>query len=111
MKFVIYYHETDIPHYDLMIDNGEALETWRIQEDLFFDFISGCAVIYEKINNRENTNLKMEAPVDCGAGNVVIADQGEYSRDPDNRIILNGSKVNGTIVFNKSAGTMAIVRI
>ena len=109
MKFIIHHLVTDPPHYELMFDNGESLETLSIPEDSFFDLISGCAVGYEKIDTARNRPLIDNGPLSCDKANVEIADQGDYTLESENKMVLNGNKIRGTLALDPGNCTIEII--
>ena len=95
MKYVIRHHMTEPPHYEFMFGKGDSL---KIHEDFFFDLISGCEVEYEKGSGKAADSAGTE-----------IADQGEFSRESDTRIVLRGEKIQGTLVLDPGSKTVSII--
>ncbi|MBW8036205.1 MAG: hypothetical protein FVQ79_11390 [Planctomycetes bacterium] len=76
-RFVIQKHvrRTDV-HFDFMIEQGECLQTWRI--DTAPDKFTHDAVNAEKIPDHPLRFLTYEGPVNEGKAAVQIADSGTY---------------------------------
>ena len=96
MKFAIHYNATEVPFYDLIFDDGKAVETLRIPEDFFFDLMSGSPVEYEKISGAADSPK------------AEITDSGEFTRENGN-IVIKGGKTKGRLSFDKGAGTMTLL--
>jgi hypothetical protein len=108
MKFVIHHHITKDTHFDLMIDNGESLDTWQVHEDDLDRLIQGEAVSAELIEPHRRDYLEYEGPVSRGRGRVEIYDRGEYriilSEESFLSLMLKGKKFIGKIEIKKITG-------
>jgi len=77
-RFVIHLHTTaDGRHYDLMLEAGAALATWRLERlpDALGD---GEALPAEALPDHRPAYLTYEGPVSRGRGSVQIADAGTF---------------------------------
>jgi hypothetical protein len=102
-KFVVQRHEKqDSPvHWDLMLEAGEILETYRIgrtPEEWGIEPIEA-----EKIFDHPHKFLNYEGPVNKGKGNVIITESGTYhlvTRD-ENKLTLefSGKILKGRFIF------------
>lgn len=74
--FVIHVHRGyGADHYDLMIEQGQALATWRLA-DRPEDLPSGTAMPAEKLADHRSAYLEYEGPVSQGRGEVSRLDRG-----------------------------------
>jgi len=91
-RFVIQKHvrQTDV-HWDFMIEQGESLQTWRI--DTAPDKLTDDAVHAQKIPDHPLRFLTYEGPVNEGKATVQIADSGTYR-------ILENNEGNITLDMN-----------
>jgi len=105
MKFVIHHHLTVPDHYDLMIEKGDALLTWRILSREFTKFLRGLPVHAERIRDHRKDYLDYEGPVSCDRGRIEVYDSGEYAGDASDSVIF--LPINGTIL----KGTLSIKEI
>ncbi|MHC5146547.1 MAG: DNA polymerase ligase N-terminal domain-containing protein [Planctomycetota bacterium] len=76
-QFVVIEHTTsDGVHWDLMLDRGEVLWTWRL--DTTPGKIAEKAVSAERISDHPRRFLAYEGPVQNNTGQVAIVDKGQY---------------------------------
>ena len=76
-QFVVIEHTTsDGVHWDLMLDRGEVLWTWRL--DTSPDKIAEKAVSAERIADHPRRFLGYEGPVQNSTGQVAIVEKGQY---------------------------------
>lgn len=105
MKFVIHLHETVESHYDLMVERGDALVTWRIPRREFPSFLSGSEIPAERIQDHRKMYLTYEGPVSCERGRVACYDSGEYSElcwnEKNIEIFLRGAIIFGNLSIRK----------
>jgi DNA polymerase Ligase (LigD) len=99
-RFVILTHDWPFPHYDLMLESGDMLRTWRLSGPP----IEGQAVIAEPLGNHRLAYLDYEGPVSGGRGRVERWDWGslEWRRDDD--------IIEVRIVGMRLAGVISLVR-
>lgn len=89
-KFVVQEHTTaDSAHWDLMLESGDALQTWRLHTNP--DKIVNDSADAVKIFDHPLKFLTYEGPVNEGKGRVQIADVGTYeiTRQTDDQIEIN----------------------
>ncbi len=101
-RFVIQQHEMpDGIHWDLMLEKGDKLWTWRID---IHPAHMHQAVTAERIFDHPLKFLTYEGPVQNGTGNVVLTDKGRLCfHDIDGETILfslYGSLVNGRFALH-----------
>lgn len=103
MKYVIHHHVTECSHYDLMVEEGDTLLTWNINEDDFDDFLSGLPVTGERINDHRKFYLDYSGPISCGRGTVSSCDSGFYEIKIKNenifQLILQGDRLKGLLTI------------
>jgi hypothetical protein len=108
MKYVVQHHITVNPHFDLMIDNGESLDTWQVHEGDMDRLISGKTITAESIEPHRRDYLEYEGPVSQGRGRVEIYDTGEYSdiiREKTHlSLLLKGERLRGKMEIRETAG-------
>lgn len=73
-RFVILSHDHPFPHWDLMLEHGDALRTWRL------DGVPrpGALLGAEPLPDHRKTYLDYEGPVGGGRGAVAQVDAGNY---------------------------------
>lgn len=77
MRFVVLRHETrDGVHWDLMLDRGAALATWRLAEAPSRE--REAAIAAERIGDHRREYLEYEGPVSGDRGTVRRYDEGVY---------------------------------
>lgn len=74
-RFVILEHDHPFLHWDLMLEDGSALTTWRLLEPVE----SGKWLPAEDLPVHRIAYLTYEGPVSNNRGNVRRIAQGEYS--------------------------------
>ncbi len=76
-KFVIQKHTRGLDvHWDLMLESGDCLQTWRLDKGPGQILNSAAEAI--KIIDHRLKFLTYEGPVNNGEGNVQIAEAGTY---------------------------------
>ncbi len=77
-KFVVQQHTTaGSVHWDLMLESGDALQTWRLETNPAE--VVSHSVEAAKIFDHPLKFLTYEGPVNQGKGQVKIADAGTYT--------------------------------
>lgn len=107
-RFVIHIHRGCGPeHYDLMLEHGPALATWRLSrapENL----ADGETIEALRIPDHRLAYLDYEGPVSCGLGNVVAWDAGGYEVPALNEsrweFRLAGRKLQGRFELRRLGG-------
>jgi hypothetical protein len=115
MRFVVQSHSaSDGEHYDLMLEDGPALATWRIDR-LPGDLAAGESIDAIELPPHRLAYLDYEGPISGGRGSVKIADAGEYvtlQRGPDEwHFELKGRQTAGSFIVRRRAGTTWQLRI
>ena len=81
-RFVIQLHSTkEGDHYDLMIEAGDTLATWRLQS-LPWSLGPGESVLAEALPDHRRDYLTYEGPIIRGRGTVRIVDSGTLAELP-----------------------------
>jgi hypothetical protein len=112
--FVLLEHTTgNDRHWDLMLDTGERLATWRLLEDPHL--LAGPAVLdglrARRIGDHRRAYLDYEGPVSGNRGTVARVDRGTYAalqEQPDYWVvILAGTLLSGRfrLVLDPTFGT------
>jgi hypothetical protein len=73
-RFVILEHDHPALHWDLMLEAGDVLRTWRLRELPQ----PGTTVIAERSFDHRLLYLDYEGPISGNRGNVVRRDWGDY---------------------------------
>ncbi len=73
-RYVILSHDHPFPHWDLMLECGDALRTWRLA-DLPE---AGKSVVAELLGDHRLAYLDYEGPVSGGRGSVKRWDRGAF---------------------------------
>jgi hypothetical protein len=98
-RFVILDHDHPVPHFDLMLESGEKLRTWR----LLGDPSSINTIPAELLGDHRIAYLDYEGPVSGGRGRVCRWDSGDYSVVAESltelRLALEGTRCLGTAVI------------
>ncbi len=98
-RYVILEHDWPTHHYDLMLENGSVLRTWRLAA---LPIINGVTSV-EPIGDHRLIYLEYEGPVSGGRGSVKRYDAGEYVVVGDNSqkvtLQLHGQQLNGVITL------------
>lgn len=90
-RFVILTHDHPFRHWDLMLEEGPGLRTWRLTEAPQ----PGRAIAAERLPDHRCEYLDYEGPVSGGRGTVRRVDHGTYDvpvPSCPNRIRLRGAR-------------------
>jgi len=109
-RFVILEHDFPIRHWDLMLEAGAVLRTWRLSSPP----TPAAAITAEPIGDHRYTYLDYEGPVSGGRGSVARWDWGvfDWLEDGHERIVvhLEGIRLRGTFRLEQtSEGWRAIL--
>ena len=105
-RFVLLEHDHPTPHWDLMLDAGESLWTWRL------DAIPrpGTPCGAERIADHRRDYLDYEGPVGGDRGTVRRVASGEFAwvvASPDRIVVeLRGGKLSGRVTVG--GGTLTL---
>lgn len=107
-RFVIQFHSAPAgAHYDLMLEAGEALATWRLDR-LPAEAAGGQALPATALPDHRREYLTYEGPVSGGRGSVRIVDRGDCeirARGRDEWAFeLRGEKVRGAFSLRRLGG-------
>jgi hypothetical protein len=104
-KFVIQEHtkSNQPPHWDLMLETGDVLQTWRLDTEPKKEEYLTSAI---RISDHDKKFLTYEGPVNKGLGSIHILDTGTFEtlEEAENRILLSlkGNILCGTFAFRHS---------
>lgn len=100
-RFVILTHDHPVLHWDLMLDVGEALRTWRLEQPPQHDVSIAAAALPD----HRRMYLDYEGPVRGDRGSVTRWDTGTYStlRESAESVTaeIRGSRIAGTITLTR----------
>jgi hypothetical protein len=103
-RYVILEHDHPHLHWDLMLEAGDVLRTWRLAAPPR----AGGTIAAEDIFNHRKAYLDYEGPVSGGRGRVVRWDAGMYALDEEagGRLVLrlDGGRLRGTAVLARAEG-------
>ncbi|MGD9857152.1 MAG: DNA polymerase ligase N-terminal domain-containing protein [Planctomycetaceae bacterium] len=112
-RFVILTHDHPRWHWDLMLEAGDVLRTWRLEQEPRMDAEIGA----EPLPDHRRLYLDYEGPVSGNRGTVVRWDAGTYSQldeSPDCvTAMIRGERIQGTISLTRRAdgeGWIMVVR-
>lgn len=94
-RFVILEHDWPSRHYDLMLESGSALRSWRIPKLPVMDVVMNA----EPIGDHRLAYLDYEGPVGGNRGHVRRMDAGNYEiiLETPNRTVITLDGMNGRI--------------
>jgi len=109
-RFVILEHDHPHLHWDLMLEAGGVLKTWRLAKPP----VELGPILAEPLGDHRIAYLDYEGPVSGGRGTVTRWDAGSYTLDPASRedrlvMYLDCGHVHGRAVLEKtSTGTWTL---
>lgn len=102
-RFVVLEHDHPIMHWDLMLELGTALRTWRLSAPP----TDACIVAATALGEHRLAYLDYEGPVSGGRGSVRRWDQGVfelYVEEPGRLVAgLDGQRLCGDLVVQLGA--------
>jgi hypothetical protein len=102
-RFTIVAHDHPFDHWDLFLEAGPILRTWRLIPRL--DAVVTFSV--EPTPDHRLHYLEYEGPIAGGRGNVKLVDTGTFAWDhdgPDRTAVhLSGTRFAGLLVLSRSA--------
>jgi hypothetical protein len=106
-RFVVLTHDHPTLHWDLMLEAGPILRTWRLAQPPDVD----GPIDAEVLPDHRLLYLDYEGPVSDGRGSVARWDRGEYelvAGTTDDRVLaeFNGEKLRGMFVFERSPASL-----
>ena len=104
LRYVILEHDHPSLHWDLMLEDGNGLRTWRLAAPPQpGKFIAATAIFDHRLKY-----LDYEGPVSGNRGQVVRWDHGTFSwlkREEDDLLVeLQGLRLRGTAVLKRIHG-------
>jgi hypothetical protein len=73
-RFVLLQHDHPALHWDLMLEAGEVLQTWRLPSVP----VAGAQLMDTRIGDHRRVYLEYEGPVSGNRGRVIRWDAGEF---------------------------------
>ncbi len=96
-QFVILEHDHPQLHWDLMLEAGSVLRTWRLEEPPYL----GGAIAAVAVFDHRLLYLDYEGPISGGRGQVVRWDRGVFTGqvlgDPPLVLQLQGERLRGVL--------------
>ena len=106
-RFAILAHDHPTPHWDLFLEAGPVLRSWRIRSEL----VPGVVVPAEPAADHRLLYLDYEGPVSGGRGSVRRVDAGLFTWEADtaDRIIISviGSRFSGRLMIEREPDAWA----
>ena len=108
-RFVILAHDWPFPHWDLMLEAGEVLNTWRLLEEPE----PGRTINAQAVADHRVLYLDYEGPVSGGRGVVTQWDAGEFEwtggTGNQRYLTLNGARLSGPVqILNSKPGRTSV---
>lgn len=101
-RFVILEHDHPTQHWDLMLEAGEVLRTWRLAEPPRH----GAAIAAVAVFDHRLLYLDYEGPISGNRGRVIRWDAGafDWRERKDERVIvqLHGLQLRGTLHLRRT---------
>jgi hypothetical protein len=98
-RFAILAHDSPIPHWDLFLETGAVLQTWRLLGEL----TPGVATPAEAIAEHRLLYLDYEGPVSGDRGRVTRVDAGTFEwliQEPIRTIVrMRGQRFVGQLTL------------
>ncbi len=100
-RFAILFHDYPSPHWDLFLEAGPVLRSWRLPTALE----PGIPVPAEATGDHRLAYLEYEGPVSGGRGSVTRVDAGSFLWDreePDRLVVrLAGHRFRGLLNLSR----------
>ena len=110
-QFVVLTHDHPFPHWDLLLDTGAALRTWRLLDSPD----AAGPVRAEPLPDHRREYLTYEGPVSGDRGRVDRWDAGEYtllSETPDRlELQFSGHRILGQALLTQTRDTLWTLRL
>jgi hypothetical protein len=104
-RFAILTHDHPAPHWDLFLEAGPVLRSWRLLAPLS----SAIAVPAEPAADHRLFYLDYEGPVSGNRGSVHRMDAGQFTAEVEerDRIVLrmDGTRFIGRLILDRAGGT------
>jgi hypothetical protein len=105
-KFIIYHKKDPPAHYDVTIDKGDSIVTFRIAQFDMMALLDGTEVRADEISWETGSDPTLDEPIPCDSGQVHIFDSGTLKIEQwgDPVIVLNivGRNFSGTLHLLKT---------
>ena len=108
-RFVLLTHDHPFVHWDLLVQQGEVLRSWRLLEcpDRWRSAAESAVLSAEAIGDHRLLYLDYEGPVSRERGRVVRWDHGQAEwlpgTDSSIRLRLNGSRLVGELLLARES--------
>ena len=103
-RFVILEHDHPLLHWDLMLESGPALRTWRLAAPLK----SGEAIAATAVFDHRLQYLDYEGPISGGRGSVVRWERGIFTGQVQSErpivVHLEGERLRGVLRLEQIEG-------
>ena len=100
-RYVILTHDHPSLHWDLMLERGDTLRTWRLATTP----VEGEIIVAEAIADHRHMYLDYEGSVSNNRGTVSRWDSGTYEGNVEDgdriEIEIHGKKLNGRLSLNR----------
>ena len=101
-RFAVLTHDHPFLHWDLLLEHGDCLRSWRLLREPTFD--QGIAA--EALPDHRPLYLDYEGPVGGGRGEVRRWDRGDYETESESetRIVvrIRGDRLSGRATLQAS---------
>jgi len=106
-RFVILEHDHPSLHWDLMLEAGGVLQTWRLANS---PEMGSSPIEAMALGDHRIGYLEYEGPVSGNRGTVRRWDAGVFDEEPDSlprarKLILKGARLNGRVLLKQIEGT------
>ena len=97
-RFVILEHDHPVLHWDLMLEAGEVLQTWRLAAPP----LAAQPIAAMAVQDHRRLYLDYEGPVSGNRGTVRRWDHGVFTENadsspPQRALLMQGARVCGTV--------------
>ncbi|MSU76525.1 MAG: hypothetical protein EXS16_00365 [Gemmataceae bacterium] len=101
-RFVILEHDHPVLHWDLMLEAGGVLRTWRLAEA---PTAAACAIVAEPLPDHRLAYLDYEGSVSDNRGRVKRWDSGTFDALESNAWMFHGQRLHGFARIECNDGT------
>src|SRR5262245_29825311 len=105
-RFVILEHDHPSLHWDLMLEAGDVLQTWRLANP---PEVGSSPIEAMALGDHRIAYLEYEGPVSRNRGTVRRWDAGVFDEEPDSlplarKLILKGAHLNRRVLLKRIEG-------
>ncbi len=108
-RFVVLEHDHPLLHWDLMLEQGEELWSWRLSVPL----TANQPQAGERTPNHRKLYLDYEGPVSGNRGHVIRRESGSFSwrrQEPEHlEVDLDGQNLRGVLILVEEASCWRIL--